>query len=134
MAEEGESKEAMELAALRGEVAAMRELLLTMAAEFKSTSGPEKLNGVAVKTSDLMNGFQGALARAIKARRAADTDDSEDIADFVVQDLEVEFAAPIVAERSGDEPVLLVPNIKSVNTESPLARLKFTVGSVPPRE
>lgn len=116
---------------LETEVSSLRSLVMDLYAQLKSTK-PEvqKVNGIAVKTSDLMNGFQNSMAKAIKATRIENTE-SEEIKDYIIQDLEVEFAVPLVAERGEDEPMLMLPNIKSVTDESPMVKLKFKVTNVP---
>jgi len=133
MADIENTSDSPEIEELRTEIAGLRELLLTLITEMRGSEKKETLTGVAVKTSDLMSGFQGALARAIEARRAGDADSGEDIGNYVIQDMEVEFAAPLVAERGGDEPILLIPNVKSVTEASPLVRLKFKIDAEPPR-
>jgi hypothetical protein len=116
-----------ELTELRAEVAELRRQLDTL----RQGGTPLPVNGIAVKTSDLMNGFQSALAKSMQARQASEG--GANIRDYVIKNLEIEFAAPLVAEREGDEPILMVPNVKNVTTDSPLVRLKFSVSHVPPK-
>jgi hypothetical protein len=121
-----------EITALREEIVKIRELVQ----DLKSKRGEESIliTGVAVKSSEIMNGFQSAMSKAIKSQSASSEGNGENIKNFIIKDLEVEFAAPIVAERGGEEPILIIPNIKSVSTDSPLVRLKFTITNVPPKE
>ncbi len=119
---------------LENEINSLRTLVFDLYNELKSArSEGQKVTGIAVKTSDLMNGFQNSMAKAIKAS-SLESSESESIKDYIVQDLEVEFALPLVAERGEDEPMLMLPNIKSVTNESPMVNLKFKIANVPETE
>lgn len=119
---------------LENEITSLRSLVFDLYNELKGAgSSAQKVNGIALKTSDLMNGFQNSMAKAIKARELEGTD-SENIKDYIIQDLEVELAVPLVAERGEEEPILMLPNIKSVTEDSPLVKLKFRITNVPESE
>ena len=119
---------------LENEIGNLRNLVLDLYNELKgSKADAQKITGIAVKTSDLMNGFQNSMAKAIKTT-SLESADSEVIKDYIIQDLEVEFAVPLIAERGEDEPMLMLPNIKSVTDESPMVRLKFKIANVPDTE
>ncbi|MBC6399802.1 MAG: hypothetical protein GDA37_02100 [Ekhidna sp.] len=119
---------------LENEITSLRNLVFDLYNELKSSkSDSQKVTGIVVKTSDLMNGFQNSMAKAIKSG-SLESGESESIKDYIVQDLEVEFALPLVAERGEDEPLLMLPNIKSVTDESPMVKLKFKVTNIPDAE
>lgn len=119
---------------LENEVVSLRNLVFDLYNELKnSKSEGQKITGIAVKTSDLMNGFQNSMAKAIKSNTLSSAE-SETIKDYIIQDLEVDFALPLIAERGEDEPMLMLPNIKSVTEESPLVRLKFKISNIPDSE
>ena len=124
-----------EVQKLKEEVSNLKELVFSLFSELKESSKEKsQFTGVAVKTSDLMNGFQGAMAKAIRSRKPSSDQVGEDIQNFIIQDMEVEFAVPLVAEREEKEPILMIPNIKSVTDQSPLVKLKFKVANVPEKE
>jgi len=119
---------------LENEVSSLRSLIMDLYNELKnSNTSPAKVNGVAIKTSDLMNGFQNSMAKAIKTE-TLNGSESENIKDYIIRDLEVEFAVPIIAERGEEEPILMLPNIKNVTEESPLVKLKFKITNIPESE
>lgn len=119
---------------LENEVISLRNLVFDLYNELKtSKSESQNITGIAVKTSDLMNGFQNSMAKAIKSKTLSGAE-SETIKDYIIQDLEVDFAVPLIAERGEDEPMLMIPNIKSVTEESPLVRLKFKISNIPDSE
>ena len=119
---------------LENEVVSLRNLVFDLYNELKtSKTESQKITGIAVKTSDLMNGFQNSMAKAIKSKTLSGAE-SEAIKDYIIQDLEVDFAVPLIAERGEDEPMLMIPNIKSVTEESPLVRLKFKISNIPDSE
>ncbi|MEQ9403953.1 MAG: hypothetical protein RIM99_10225 [Cyclobacteriaceae bacterium] len=115
---------------LENEVSSLRNLVLDLYNELKTSGTPQKISGIPLKASDLMNGFQNSMAKAIKTQSLGSSE-SENIKDYIIQDLEVEFAVPLVAERGEEEPILMLPNIKSVTEESPLVKLKFRITNVP---
>jgi len=90
--------------------------------------GPSAL--APVKLSDLMRGFQGAVVRANDAIRAG-SDDGEDIEAMVIKRLDISLEAPIVETGHADDPVVMLPNLNSVDSDSPTVRLSFEVVSVP---
>ncbi len=119
---------------LENEISSLRNLVFDLYNELKnSKTASQKVNGIALKVSDLMNGFQNSMAKAIKAKTLEGAE-SESIKDYIIQDLEIEFALPLVAERGEDEPILMIPNIKSVTEDSPLVKLKFRITNVPETE
>lgn len=119
---------------LENEVSSLRNLVLDLYNELKNSKPTvSKLNGVAIKTSELMNGFQNSMAKAIKTE-TLEGNDTENIKDYLISDLEVEFAVPLIAERGEEEPILMLPNIKNVTEESPLVKLKFRITNIPESE
>ncbi|MEP1032379.1 hypothetical protein [Ekhidna sp.] len=122
------------IAELENEITSLRNLVFDLYNELKtSKTESQKITGIAVKTSDLMNGFQNSMAKAINSNTLEGAE-SETIKDYIIQDLEVDFALPLIAERGEDEPMLMLPNIKSVTEESPLVRLKFKIANIPDSE
>ena len=83
-----------------------------------------------VKTSDLMMGFQSAVSRANEAARSTDYD-TQDIETMKVKDLEISIQAPVIESGHASDPVLMLPNIKSVRSDSVNLTLKFSIVSVP---
>ncbi|MEO9484716.1 MAG: hypothetical protein ABJG47_14755 [Ekhidna sp.] len=119
---------------LENEIVSLRNLVFDLYNELKtSKTESQKITGIAVKTSDLMNGFQNSMAKAIKSSTLEGAE-SETIKDYIIQDLEVDFALPLIAERGEDEPMIMLPNIKSVTEDSPLVRLKFKIANIPDSE
>lgn len=84
-----------------------------------------------VRVGDLMRGFQSAVAKANRSTRAGEQDDGEDIERMSIKDLEVSVQAPIIEGAHAEDPVVMLPNIKSVDAETASISLKFTVVSVP---
>ena len=119
------------LGELETEISSLRSLVFDLYNELKnSNTTSTKLSGVAIKTSELMNGFQNSMAKAIKTETLGGSE-TENIKDYIIRDLEVEFAVPIIAERGEEEPILMLPNIKNVTKESPLVKLKFRITNIP---
>ena len=64
---------------LENEITSLRNLVFDLYNELKSgKSEGQKMTGIAVKTSDLMNGFQNSMAKAIKTS-ALESSESESI-------------------------------------------------------
>jgi hypothetical protein len=70
------------------------------------------------------------VARANRATRAGE-EDGEDIERMAIKDLEVSVTAPLLESAHAEDPVLMLPNLKSVDADSPAITLKFNVVSVP---
>ncbi len=122
-----------ELEILNREIIELKRMVSLLSRELRTVRDVSKpMNGVMVKASDVMNGFQSALAKSINSTKSAES--GENIQDYIVKDLDVEFTAPLVAENESDEPMLMLPNMKSVSDNSPAVRLKFSVVYVPPKE
>lgn len=94
------------------------------------TQKQEILEQVPVHLSNLMAGFQSAL---VKANRRAKTgvQDLEDIGEMAIGNLEVQLSAPIIDRLHPEDPVIMLPNIKSVTEQSPKVTLKFNVVALP---
>lgn len=89
-----------------------------------------RMEVVPVRVSDLMQGFQAAVARANRSTQAGEGD-GEDIERMSVKDLEISLSAPIIEGGHAADPVVMLPNIKSVDTESAKISMKFSIVSVP---
>ena len=85
---------------------------------------------VPVRVGDLMRGFQSAVAKANRSTRAGD-EDGEDIERMSIKDLEISLQAPIIEGGHAEDPVVMLPNIKSADGETAGISLKFKVVSVP---
>lgn len=85
---------------------------------------------VPVRASDLMRGFQAAVARANRAVIAGDIE-GQDIEDMAVRDLRVSISAPVIDSGHAEDPTLMLPNIKSVDEQSARISLEFSVMSMP---
>ncbi len=85
---------------------------------------------VPVRTSDLMRGFQAAVARANRAALSGEFE-GEDIGRMAIKDLRVSISAPIIDGGHADDPTLMLPNIKSVDETSARISLEFTVINTP---
>lgn len=83
-----------------------------------------------VMVSDLMTGFQAAVARANRATSAGEGE-GEDIERMSIKDLEVSIDAPVIESGHAGDPVIMLPNINSADNESARVTLKFSVVSVP---
>ena len=101
----------------------------------QSIDGTEKkkpLEGVTMRASDLMTGFQAATARSIRAE-TTEGEENENIKEYFIKNLEVELAVPIVGTGSG-EPLLMLPSVGNVTEESPFVKMKFGVAYIPKDE
>jgi hypothetical protein len=116
--------------ALHRQLLDVRRLLdqLTRAAEAEHLQ--KRHENVPVRTSDLMRGFQAAVARANRAASSGEFE-GEDIGRMAIKDLEVSISAPIIDGGHADDPTLMLPNIKSVDETSARISLKFTVINTP---
>lgn len=108
----------------------MRREVDKLAEERKQEKIRRRMEVVPVRISDLMQGFQAAVARANRSTLAGDGE-GEDIAPMSVKDLEISLSAPIIEGGHAADPVVMLPNIKSVDTESAKISLKFSIVSVP---
>ena len=86
-----------------------------------------------VRVSDLMAGFQSAVAKANRAVETGDFD-QEHIGDMAITNLKVSLAAPYIQAQHEEDPIIMVPNINSVTPDSPKISLSFDVVTVPEDE
>jgi hypothetical protein len=93
-----------------------------------------RLDLVPVRVGDLMRGFQAAVARANLATRAGGEGEGEDIEQMVIKNLEVSVTAPVIDAGHAEDPVLMLPNIKSPDAATAQVSLKFSVVSVPAKK
>ena len=93
-----------------------------------------RLDLVPVRVGDLMRGFQAAVARANLATRAGGEGEGEDIEQMVIKNLEVSVTAPVIDAGHAEDPVLMLPNIKSPDAATAQVSLKFSVVSVPSKK
>jgi hypothetical protein len=93
-----------------------------------------RLDLVPVRVGDLMRGFQSAVARANLATRAGDESEGEDIEQMAIKNLEVTVTAPVIDAGHAEDPVLMLPNIKSPDAATAQVSLKFSVVSVPAKK
>ena len=89
----------------------VRKTVDNLVQETKEAKVRQRLERVPVRTSDLMRGFQAAVARANRSARSSE-EDGEDIERMSVKDLEISLSAPIIEGGHADDPVLMLPNIK----------------------
>jgi hypothetical protein len=126
-------REEMEAAeAIYHEMVAVRGMVDQLLQEAREAKIRRRLELVPVQVSDLMRGFQAAVVRANSATRAG-IEDSENIEQMVIKDLDISLTAPIIESAHAGDPTLMLPNIKSVDADSPIITLKFSVVSVPSR-
>ncbi|HET9225978.1 MAG TPA: hypothetical protein VFR31_04885 [Thermoanaerobaculia bacterium] len=93
-----------------------------------------RLDLVPVRVGDLMQGFQAAVARANLATHAGGEGEGEDIEQMVIKNLEVSVTAPVIDAGHAEDPVLMLPNIKSPDAATAQVSLKFSVVSVPAKK
>jgi len=93
-----------------------------------------RLDLVPVRVGDLMRGFQAAVARANLATRAGGEGEGEDIEQMAIKNLEVTVTAPVIDAGHAEDPVLMLPNIKSPDAATAQVSLKFSVVSVPAKK
>lgn len=107
----------------------------TSAEKGKSVAGDEEgqLELTPVRVSDLMAGFQSAVAKANRAVRTGDLD-HEHIGDMAITNLKVSVAAPLVEGHIAEDPIIMIPNVNSVTSESPKVSISFDVVTVPEDE
>ena len=108
----------------------LRRVVDKLVEESKEEKIRRKLELVPVRISDLMQGFQAAVARANRATQAGEGE-GENIEQMSVKDLEISLSAPIIEGGHAADPVVMLPNIKSVDAESARISLKFSIVSVP---
>ena len=101
-----------------------------LAAEAKEAKMRKRWESVPVRIGDLMRGFQASVARANRSVAAGDQD-TEDIERMSIRDMEVSLSAPIIDSGHAEDPVVMLPNIKSADAESAKVSIKFNVVSVP---
>lgn len=89
-----------------------------------------RMEVVPVRISDLMQGFQAAVARANRSTQAGEGE-GEDIETMSVKDLEISLSAPIIEGGHASDPVVMLPNIKNVDSESAKMSLKFSIVNIP---
>ena len=111
-------------------LADLKTTLAQLVDQTRESQLQRRLEQVPVRTSDLMRGFEAAVARANRATRAGDVD-GEDIERMSIQSLEVSLTAPLIDGGHAEDPVFMLPNIKSADAQSAEVGLKFTVVSVP---
>lgn len=129
----GQDKKQQELTALEAiyfQVMEMRKTLDKMEEEAREEKIRRKMGLVPVQTSDLLRGFQAAVARANRATHAGEGE-GEEIERMSVKDLEISLSAPIIEGGHAADPVVMLPNIKSVDAETAKISLKFNIVSVP---
>lgn len=124
-------EEANVLEAIYFHLLEMRRAVDKMAEEAKEEKIRRKLELVPVRISDLMCGFQAAVARANRSTQAGGEGETEDIERMSVKDLEISLTAPIIEGGHAADPVVMLPNIKSVDAEAAKISLKFNIVSVP---
>lgn len=108
----------------------VRKVLDQLAQQSEADRARRKHEYVPVRASDLMRGFQAAVARANRAVVAGELE-GQDIEDMAVRDLRVSISAPVIDSGHAEDPTLMLPNIKSVDEQSARISLEFSVMSVP---
>lgn len=112
-----------------------RKVIDQLLQESKEEKIRRRLELVPVQISDLMRGFQAAVARANESTRGGiegeGEEASEDIGGMSIKDLEISLSAPIIEGGHAADPRVMLPNIKSVDEESARISLKFNIVSVP---
>lgn len=108
----------------------IKEKMELLVADLKAQTLQSAYETLPVRTSDLMMGFQSAVSRANEAARSTDYD-TQDIETMKVKDLEISIQAPVIESGHASDPVLMLPNIKSVRSDSVNLSLKFSIVSVP---
>jgi hypothetical protein len=108
----------------------MRRVVDNLVEESKQEKIRRKMEVVPVRVSDLMKGFQAAVARANRSTSAGEGE-GQDIETMSVKNLEISLSAPIIEGGHADDPVLMLPNIKSVDSESAKISMKFSIVSIP---
>lgn len=109
----------------------MRRVVDKLVEERKQEKIRRRMEAVPVRISDLMQGFQAAVARANRSTQAGVEGEGEDISPMSVKDLEISLSAPIIDGGHAADPVVMLPNIKSVDSETAKISLKFSIVSVP---
>lgn len=108
----------------------VRRTLAQLAHQAEAERLKQRHEYVPVRTSDLMRGFQAAVARANRAVAAGEFE-GEDIETMAVRDLRVSISAPVIDGGHAEDPTLMLPNIKSVDEQSAKISLEFTVVNMP---
>lgn len=110
----------------------IRKSVSELLQEAKETKLRKRLELVPVRISDLMQGLQAAMAKANRAVRTS-AEEGEDIERMAIKDLQVTLSAPIIEGGHAVDPTVMLPNIKSVTTDTATVTLSFNVVSVPLR-
>lgn len=119
-------------AAIYAQLLEVRKVVEQLRQETVDEKLRRRLDLVPVRVGDLMRGFQAAMARANLATRAGD--EGEDIEQMAIKNLEVSVTAPVIDAGHAEDPVLMLPNIKSPDAATAQVSLKFSVVSVPARK
>lgn len=118
------------LEAVYGELLGVRKISDQLLKEASERKLEKRYESVPVRISDLMEGFEAALAKANRASQAGDFE-SEDIANIAVKDLEINLSASLIESGHAQDPVLMLPNIKSVDNRSTNVNIRFSLHSLP---
>jgi hypothetical protein len=121
-------------AAIYAQLLEVRKVVEQLRQETVDEKLRRRLDLVPVRVGDLMRGFQAAVARANLATRAGGEGEGEDIEQMVIKNLEVSVTAPVIDAGHAEDPVLMLPNIKSPDAATAQVSLKFSVVSVPARK
>ncbi|MES1241365.1 MAG: hypothetical protein ABUT39_07085 [Acidobacteriota bacterium] len=121
-------------AAIYAQLLEVRKVVEQLRQETVDEKLRRRLDLVPVRVGDLMRGFQAAMARANLANRAGGEDEGEDIEQMAIKNLEVSVTAPVIDAGHAEDPVLMLPNIKSPDASTAQVSLKFSVVSVPARK
>lgn len=122
-------------AAIYAQLLEVRKVVEQLRQETVDEKLRRRLDLVPVRVGDLMRGFQAAMARANLATRAGGGEDGgEDIEQMAIRNLEVSVTAPVIDAGHAEDPVLMLPNIKSPDAATAQVSLKFSVVSVPARK
>ena len=111
----------------------VRKTVDALVQETREAKIRKRLEQVPVRTSDLMRGFQAAVAKANRSARSGD-ETGEDIERMSIKDLEISLSAPIIEGGHAEDPVLVMPNINSAGADVASVSMKFTVVSVPVKQ
>lgn len=122
------------VAAIYAQLLEVRKVVEQLRQETIDEKLRRRLDLVPVRAGDLMRGFQAAVARANLATRAGGEGEGEDIEQMVIKNLEVSVTAPVIDAGHAEDPVLMLPNIKSPDAATAQVSLKFSVVSVPAKK
>ncbi len=130
----GKKDEELAAAAIYAQLLEVRKVVEQLRQETIDEKLRRRLDLVPVRVGDLMRGFQAAVARANLATRAGAEGEGEDIEQMAIKNLEVSVTAPVIDAGHAEDPVLMLPNIKSPDAATAQVSLKFSVVSVPARK